>query len=374
MTLAEFLTRVSKTYEREGAMSSPAQVLLRQADVYLGGYVPGGIVIRGSGGKGRGTYTPWIGFFDPDETETPEAGIYVVYLFGADLASVTLSVMQGITRLSRQLGTAAARERLALDATAIRGSMGSIDDWDSTMELASTGFRQLAYETGTIAARRYLIDSLPQDAILREDLAKSLELYQAAVRAKRHLLQARPGDVVSSSVMRETADNSQDPLAGFKPKNSDDYVAHLVGRTLIKSRRHERLIADYSHWAGEHRFKVSSEHPVDLVLRSEKSAWLVEGKVLYNGNATDAVRAALGQLYAYRHFLYRAAPAMGLLALFAEPVGDGFVSFLEDYGVGSVWKDADSWSGSPSARDAGLTGASTTRALENRATSQVDAS
>ncbi|MDQ6773382.1 MAG: DUF3578 domain-containing protein, partial [Candidatus Dormibacteraeota bacterium] len=294
--------------------------------------------------------------------------------FSADLASVTLSVMQGITRLSRQLGAAAARERLALDARAIRGSIGSMVGWDTRMELASTGFRQRAYEAGAIAARRYEIDELPADSVLRRDLARSLALYQTAVSAKRHLLQARPGEVASSSVIRDTADDGEDPLAGFKPKNSDDYMAHLIGRTLVKSRRHERLIADYGRWAGERGFKISSEHPIDLVLRRDQAAWLVEGKVLYGGNANHAVRAALGQLYAYRHFLYRTREAIGLLAVFAEPIGNAFVTFLEECGVGSVWKDSEGWSGSPRASEAGLTGDSTSPAVEGTQATQATAS
>ena len=337
-------------------MSSPAQTLLRRADTYLRDFVPGGIVIRGSGGKGRGTYTPWVGFFDPDETDSPEAGIYVVYLFSADLSFVTLSVMQGITELSKQLGAAPARDRLQRDAKAIQAAIAQTNDWDTTMALASTGFRQLAYEAGNIAARRYSFTELPVEPDLRRDLSKSLEVYQAAVLAKRLLLQAQPGQIASSSVIQQTPVKGPDPLAGFKPKSADDYVTHMLGRTLVKSRRHEQLINSYGSWARDHGFKVSAEHPVDLVLRRDQSTWLVEGKVLYVGNATHAVRAAIGQLFTYRHFLYGPAKATGLLALFAEPVGNAFVSFLEECGIASVWKDVNGWSGSTEASRSGLTG------------------
>lgn len=355
MTLTEFLVTVSETYDRDAPMSSPAQTLLRRADTYLKDLVPGGIVIRGSGGKGRGTYTPWVGFFDPDETDTPEAGIYVVYLFSADLSFVTLSVMQGITHLSKQLGAAPARKRLQQDALAIQAAITPINGWDTTMALASTGFRQLAYEAGNIAARRYAVDELPTEPSLRQDLSRSLELYQAAVLAKRRLLQAEPGKITSSSVIQETSSIGADPLAGFKPKSADDYAAHMIGRTLIKSRRHEQLINSYGSWARDHGFKVSTEHPVDLVLRRDQHTWLVEGKVLYVGNATHAVRAAIGQLFTYRYFLYGPTKEARLLALFAEPVGDGFVTFLEECGIASVWKDINGWSGSMEARQSELT-------------------
>jgi MrcB-like, N-terminal domain len=355
LTLTEFLITVSETYDKDAPMSSAAQTLLRRADTHLKDLVPGGIVIRGSGGKGRGTYTPWVGFFDPDETDTPEAGIYVVYLFSADLSFVTLSVMQGITQLSKQLGAAPARERLRNDAIAIQVAISPTSGWDTTMALASTGFRQLAYEAGNIAARRYAIHQLPDEPALRQDLSRSLELYQAAVLAKRLLLQSQPGEIASSSVIQETVGDGADPLIGFKPKSADDYVTHMIGRTLIRSRRHERLVNSYASWARDHGFEASTEHPVDLVLRRDKNTWLVEGNVLYVGNATDAVRAAIGQLLTYRYFLYEPTKATQLVALFAEPVGDAFVAFLEECGIASVWKDMNGWSGSKQARQSGLT-------------------
>jgi hypothetical protein len=356
MTLADFLTRIAETYDRSAPMSSTAQRLLRRAEYHLSGYVPGGILIMGSGGKGRPTHTPWVGFFDPDETETPESGIYVVYLFSADLSIVSLCVMQGITELTRKLGPAQARERLTQDARAIRAAMSPVDGWDTTMQLASVGFRQLAYEAGTIVARGYATSSLPDDSVLRKDLSEGLAIYQRAIQAKRYLLQARPGEIGSSSTVEPEAEPGRDPLSGFKPKSHEDYVAFLAGRVLIKSRRHERLINEFSAWAVRQGFDASSEHPVDLVLRRQGASWLVEGKVLYAGNATQAVRAALGQLYAYRHFLYPLQPDLRLLALFAEPIGDAFASFLEEVGVASVWRVPDAWAGSDIARDAGLTG------------------
>src|SRR5207248_1627505 len=105
----DFLGQVATTYDRHAGLSTPAQRLLRNAGQDLGGHVPAGIRVMGSGGKGAPTFTPWVGFFDPDETDSPERGVYVVYLFANDLSSVTLSLMQGITRLSDQIGWTEAR-------------------------------------------------------------------------------------------------------------------------------------------------------------------------------------------------------------------------------------------------------------------------
>ena len=77
------------------------------------------------------------------------------------------------------------------------------------------------------------------------------------------------------------------------------------------------------------------------------------GSRLYHGDATSAVRAVVGQLFQYRHFLYpQRSPR--LLALFSEPVGDAYVEFLEGLGIASIWRSSGGWSASKAAVDDGL--------------------
>lgn len=71
MDIASFLLEIATTYDRAAGMSTPAQRLLRRAGHELQPHVPGGIEIKGSGGSGGATFTPWVGFFDPDETTSP---------------------------------------------------------------------------------------------------------------------------------------------------------------------------------------------------------------------------------------------------------------------------------------------------------------
>jgi hypothetical protein len=161
--------------------------------------------------------------------------------------------------------------------------------------------------------------------------------------------------VGSSSVQQHLP--GDDPLRYFKPKDESDYLAILSGRVLIKTRRHERLVRQYGTWLSEEGFTVSTQtHPRDLVAWRDNREWLIEAKILYLGNATEAVRAALGQLYAYRHFLYPPDHSPDLVALFSEAVGPGFVSFLETVGVASVWHEGGAWLGSTNALAAGLAG------------------
>jgi hypothetical protein len=60
-------------------------------------HVSGRIEVKGSGGQTSATFTPWVGFFDPDETSS-QFGVYVVYIFAEDLQSVALTLNQGIAR------------------------------------------------------------------------------------------------------------------------------------------------------------------------------------------------------------------------------------------------------------------------------------
>jgi hypothetical protein len=71
------------------------------------------------------TYTPWVGFFNPDETDSPQRGVYVVYLFTQDMERLALSLNQGMEYLRKDLGDKAARESLAADANITRDALDS---------------------------------------------------------------------------------------------------------------------------------------------------------------------------------------------------------------------------------------------------------
>lgn len=140
-----------------------------------------------------------------------------------------------------------------------------------------------------------------------------------------------------------------DPLAHFKPKSSDEYRAHLALRTLIKQRSHEQLVSDFGRWAIDQGWTPRTEvHPRDLVLEGFGHHWLVEAKVVYVGNATRAVREATSQLLMYRFLWYHTDPPQ-MLAVFTEDVGSEYVRFLESVGIASAWRDANTWTLSPSA-------------------------
>jgi hypothetical protein len=350
--LNQYLTEIAESYSAALSLKSPAQILLRGARTHLDYLVPGGYLVIGSGGKGTPTYTPWIGFFDPDETSSPEEGLYVCYLFARDLTTVSATIMQGITRLTKSLGRRLARQRLALDSAALREEIAhQTDGLSTTLDLKDDGFRQLAYQAGCIIAKTYPLLALPAPETLETDAARFLHLHQLAIRAKRQLLLTRPG-VISTPSPVLPEDEWGPP--GFKPKNDADYVATITGGAFRRTRRHERLVKEYGTWLHEHDFAVSTPHPRDLVARRDDKEHLIEVKVIRGGRVQEEVRAAMAQLYTYRYFLYPGSSDLRMVALFSESIGSAFVSFLDTYGIIAVWKDRTRWIGSPASRAIGL--------------------
>ncbi len=134
----------------------------------------------------------------------------------------------------------------------------------------------------------------------------------------------------------------------FSPKSDSDYVAEVHACVMVKSRSHERLVRDFGEWACTRGFTPSTSHPRDLVLSAPGREWLVEAKVIYNGDAAGAARAAIGQLLDYRYFLYvlPGLPDPALLALFSEPIGKQYAGLLDSLSIAAVWRDEDTWGGS----------------------------
>ena len=153
-----------------------------------------------------------MAFLDPDETETAQEGVYLVYIFAADLRSVALTLNQGVTWLRQRFAEREARERLAANARAIREGLAPIrtTEYRAQIDLGVRRPLQLAYEAGNIAARVYETGALPSEEQPRADLRDLIALYQEAIEVKRRLLMASPGAVASPSAPRTTG--GDDPL------------------------------------------------------------------------------------------------------------------------------------------------------------------
>jgi hypothetical protein len=71
MSLGQYLRDIADGYLRS-SIHSVGHGLLAQAGDRLIPLLAAGLKVEGSGGKGVATFTPWIGIFDPDETDNPK--------------------------------------------------------------------------------------------------------------------------------------------------------------------------------------------------------------------------------------------------------------------------------------------------------------
>lgn len=62
----------------------------------------------------------------------------------------------------------------------------------------------------------------------------------------------------------------------------------------------------------------------------------------------------MGQLLHYRHLFHPADQDIRMVAVFTESIGDACAGFLETLGIRSIWRNGDTWGGSPTAYTDGL--------------------
>ncbi|MEU1804436.1 DUF3578 domain-containing protein [Streptomyces sp. NPDC019937] len=355
MGIRDLLLDVASTYDWKKGISKGvyAQDRLREVKNLWGDLVPGGFEAEGKGGSGGASKTPWIGVYDPDITRDPKRGLYLAYIFAADLSTVTLTLQQGVTWLADALGEGEKR-RVYLSGRAQVLFDGLPKDlvagYEGRPDFKCDALRALSYEAGSVVARTYGVDAMPSESHLREDLWHLAEVLQRAATVEKTL-----SDEKTSEGVKATSGAAKAPaegLDGFRPKDGSDYVAHIPARTITKSRSHELLVAGFGEYIDKRGFVPITEkmHPKDLVLRRADLEWLVEAKTVKRGNPTTAVREALGQLFEYSYFLYEqnGQPKPHLLALFTEDI-KAYAPYLEERGIASVWKTVDGWAGSPTA-------------------------
>ncbi|MFI2366906.1 MrcB family domain-containing protein [Streptomyces sp. NPDC018833] len=362
------LSEVANTYDRTAGSRRDVkgQQVLRRVASRTDLALPSGFSAKGHGGQTTPAATPWIGIFDERGQSDPKKGLYLAYIFSADLKNVTLTLQQGITWLEERLGKGIAREaHLRRHAARLRRSVKRQErqGWVDEPELRDKAARPRAYQAASVIAKSYDTAALPSDVTLMEDLLVAIESLRRAEEADRVWWMSDDADALEMSY--EPGGHVHpvaDPLAGFQPKNSSEYVAQIMARQQVKQRSHEKLIEDFGIYVADRGYApiTRGQHPKDLVLRRPGAEaetgdeWLIEAKVVRNGNPTTAVREAVGQLYEYRHFLYQQQSEPFLIGLFSEEIGV-YAPYLEERGIASIWQHGAGWGGSFMAREWGMT-------------------
>ncbi|MFC3577795.1 MrcB family domain-containing protein [Streptomyces yaanensis] len=364
--LRDLLIRIAETYDPKAGTSNKvsAQVLLRRVRRMTDLPLPHGFVASGHGGQTSASSTPWIGVFDPAINTQPHDGLYLAYIFDASLTSVTLTLQQGVTKLSKEY-TKQADLRRELERRGKYLHAGIQPElamnWQHVPVFGSKAERPRAYESGSVVARRYEIMHMPSEDVLAEDLRVASLLLRDAAASQRVWLQT-PTDNEPFVYVNEGHVPADDPLDDFHPNDSSDYYVRIKGGKHRRERRHEELIKDFGLHVVTRGYTPITQgmYPRDLVLRRAvvdgERAWLIEGKAVRKGNATKAVREAVGQLLEYSYYWHEklGEPKPHLIALFTEDIGH-YAEYLEDHGIASIWRSHDGdWAGSPMAVSWGL--------------------
>lgn len=136
--------------------------------------------VEGSIGKGQFAEIPWISVFRKDITETATKGIYIVYLYTADMKGVYLSLNQGFTFFREKFGTKKGREEIRKVASFLQSSCNTIPKELKldVIDLKATGVLGKGYVPGHIAGKYYDINDLPTSNKLADDLRNLMSVYE----------------------------------------------------------------------------------------------------------------------------------------------------------------------------------------------------
>lgn len=137
-------------------------------------------IVHGSPGQGAWARVPWIAVYDRFITETAQDGFYVVYLVKEDFSGVYLSLNQGVTTIRRVYG-ADAKDALSARATDYVARLGRLDNsfilGSINLKVSSSSSLGAFYEQGSICAKYYAREAIPNNETLATDLNELLRLY-----------------------------------------------------------------------------------------------------------------------------------------------------------------------------------------------------
>ncbi|MFB6158984.1 MAG: MrcB family domain-containing protein [Candidatus Nanohalobium sp.] len=131
---------------------------------------------EGSAGQGNWANTPWVAVLHPDETDTTQEGVYVVYLFDPENEVVYATLNQGVTELENEHGRRKAREILEERAEEIRDQV-RLDGFSTEQPEFSGGIGEM-YGPSTIYQKKYELGDLPSADQIEDDLVSLVKTYK----------------------------------------------------------------------------------------------------------------------------------------------------------------------------------------------------
>lgn len=140
------------------------------------------LLIDSSTGVGRTAKTPWIAIMDKRITKKASKGTYIVYLFNKDDRTLYLTLEQSITEAKDRV------INMGFKGREISAKTNQIleDEKKRVLKLISVGNFKTDNKISTgkedfnitaIAYKKYEMNSLPEDDVLRNDLYQMIEIY-----------------------------------------------------------------------------------------------------------------------------------------------------------------------------------------------------
>lgn len=140
--------------------------------------------VRASAGPSVWATVPWLAVFDEAVTLSAARGFYVVYLWSADGARATCSLIVGTAGVRKAYGDGA-RDVLRDRAWWLRNKAGEVGHPlpHAPIDLASDKQLPRDYEAGHAAGFTYELGALPEEAALVADLRRTVSACLAVAAA-----------------------------------------------------------------------------------------------------------------------------------------------------------------------------------------------
>ncbi len=129
-------------------------------------------MVKGSVGSGRWAKVPWIAVLDPRITNTPQKGVYIVYLLNKSKKELYLTLNQGAKEIP---STPKGKIKILSErAQNIHNALGEFSGFKYDVIYSGSP----KYDAGCIYYKKYTINSLPDDKALFDDLQNLAEIYE----------------------------------------------------------------------------------------------------------------------------------------------------------------------------------------------------
>jgi hypothetical protein len=358
-------------YNHRESQKQPAQIALNQINKTLSKLIPSGYLVKNSGIAHRNLpHIPWVAILDSDETKSTQTGIFIVYLYRADMSEIFLSLNQGYTahenrvKLMPKVKKGTSLQNLALNSitretkvlkSKLEENFRKLKNLEFEIDLHSGEKMAMGYMAGHMAGFSYKTGSMPTEQVLLEHLEIMYSLYSSAceVADENTSLQPETWTTPSGAEYKRKIIEKKKILvfSDFKPKDSSPVLinqnSNAINKDIYMTRKHEKLIIDFVAYIRKFDFEATNDIKEigkrDLLIKSKQGQeLLIEAKtVKTDGEA--AVRDAIGQLFAYQYEYYQTDDRPILVGLFNLQISEFWQGLLQELGIEWIYQQNGDW-------------------------------